>query len=304
MKLSKLKQDIEAGAAPHEFMVFVCDENDTFLVNQYIQAICDANNLVKKSVSSLSELNSALSLVFDSTDCLSVLKTSVFDEVADYGSLNDVIVVCNKVDKKVKPLVEDDIVQMPKLAEWQVKDYVRLLAPNMDDVDIDWLYKAAKGDVMRISNELDKLSNFPLPERKLMLEELKYERGSDLYAITAFDIKDALINQNKAVLMEVLAHGDSVSLDFLGLVSLTLAEAKKILLIKYQGQHITWQEAGCASEKQFRYLSRAYGSMSYPLAYLQRLVRFLSNIDLKLKQGLLDMSDKSKIDYLIANVLA
>ena len=46
MKLEELKKCIELENITVDFMVFIRDE-DNFLVNQYLNAICEINNLIK-----------------------------------------------------------------------------------------------------------------------------------------------------------------------------------------------------------------------------------------------------------------
>ena len=107
MTLMDLKKSIEAKNIPDDFMIFLCSEN-SFIADQYVDAICEINNLVKTRINTLQDQASALSLVLGSTDELKVMKVDTFEEaLIDYSDLKNTIVICNKIDKKVKPLVED-----------------------------------------------------------------------------------------------------------------------------------------------------------------------------------------------------
>ena len=64
--------------------------------------ICNKSGKEKRLIESIFEHQSALSLVFDFTEYVNVLKTETFSEfIEDYSELSDTIVVCNKVDKKI-----------------------------------------------------------------------------------------------------------------------------------------------------------------------------------------------------------
>lgn len=301
MKLEELKKCIDAGVAPHELIIFIRDP-ENFLTKQYIQAICDANNLIRQNVNSLTEEDTAIGFVMDYSDTLKILDVEVFDEyLDDYSEITDTVVVCDKVDKKIKSKVDDYIIELPRLLEWQIKDYMKVLAPHMDKYDIDWLYTAAQGNIHRILNELDKINSFPPVEQKLAIEALKYEPGSDLFYINTFKVTDAILKGDKATLLELLLHRDSADVEFMGIVNNLLTKAKQILLAVYQRQGLTAADIGC-SDKQLNFFIREYAH--YPQGYLQYLISFLSEIDLKLKSGLLDMSKNAKLDYLITHLIA
>ena len=299
MTLIELKKCIEARNVPDDFIVFLCSDN-SFIADQYIDAICDANNLTKNRVASLQEQASALSLVMGRTDELNVLKVETFDEaLLDYSGLTNTVVVCEKIDKKIKALVDDYVIAIPKLVDWQVKSYAKHVCQDLDQDEIDWLYAACGGDVYRIVNEIDKINLFPsIPERKNVLSELRFGKGSDLYAVSVFDLADAIIRDNKPFVMEFLRHED-VGFDLLSIVGATLQKVKNIILVT-QNSGKKASEIGI-SDGYFYRLKKDWSG--FPLQRLQSLLRFLSGVDLKLKSGLLDMPKEAQIDYLIANTI-
>ena len=300
MKLMELKKSIQLGQAPSDFMVFVCQEN-FFLADQYIEAICAIRGHVVNSIKSLSELTSALSLVFCYNESTNVLKTDVFDEAAeDYSVYENAIVVCSKIDKKLKSALSDYVIDVPALKEWQIKDYMSVVCPGLDDAGIDWLYEAREHDIYGIDSELAKISLFPIPAQNEMLARLRFEPGSYLYAVSNFELADAIVANNRAALLDFALHEDYLNVEPLGIVALALAKAKNILFIT-QNSGKTPADLGI-SDKQFNYLKRSYACFS--LNRLQRLVSFLSAIDLRLKNGLLDMPKKLLLDYIISNTLA
>jgi len=298
MTLIELKKCIESQVIPNDFIIFVCSDN-SFIADQYIEAICEINNLTKTNINSLQEQTSALSLVMERTDELNVLKVDIFEEVLiDYSNLINTVVVCNKIDKKIKSLVEDYVIQIPKLADWQIKSYINQQCPTLDQDEVDWLYQAANGDIYKIINELDKLLLFPVNERKNVLSELRFNPGSDLYSLSIFDLAEGIIRNNKPLILEFLRH-KNLNFDLMSIVGAMLSTVKNIILLT-QNSGKTASDLGLSNGRAW-HLKQDW--KNFPAARLQMLLQFLSGIDLKLKSGLLDMSKEAQIDYLIANTI-
>ena len=298
MTLMDLRDYIESKNIPEDFIIFVCPEHN-FIANQYIDAICEINNLTKRSINSLLEQTSALSLVMEQTDELRVLKTEIFDEAfLDYSSLTNTVVVCEKVDKKVLPLVKDYIINVPKLKDWQVKSYINLICPVLDKDEVDWLYGATNGDVYRIINEIDKIKLFSVHDQKQVLSELRFSPDSDLYAVTIFDLADAIIRNNKPFVLDFIRH-ENLNFDLMAIVGVLLNKVKSIIFAT-QNSGKKASDLGI-SDGYFYRLKKDWGT--FPADRLQYLLQFLSSIDLKIKSGLLDMSKTAQIDYLIANTI-
>lgn len=299
MNLIELKRSIESQVVPNDFIIFLCEEN-SFIADQYIKAICDINNLTKTDINNLQEQTSALSLVLGGNEELRVLKVDNFDEVvSDYSSLTDTIVVCNKIDKKISKFVEDYVIKVPKLVDWQVKSYIKLICPTLVDEEVDWLYKATGGDIYRIVNEIDKLLLFPTIERKEIFNELRYGKDSDLYALDIFELVDAIVRNNKPVVLNYLRRANTMY-EFMSLVSLTLKKAKDILMTRKDSNR-TASEVGM-NVKQWNAISKIYSG--FPETRLEELITFLSKIDLKVRQGTFEsLSKDTLIDYFIVNTI-
>ena len=298
MDLMELKKCIEAQVVPNDFIIFLCSEN-SFIADQYIEAICEINNLTRTNINSLQTQTSALSLVLGQNDELNVLKVDVFDELLiDYSALTNTVVICNSIDKKIKSFVTEYIIEIPKLVDWQVKSYINLICPILEESEVDWLYQATNGDVYKIINEIDKIKLFPKAEQKQVLNELRYGQSSDLYAINLFDLADAILRNNKPFIYDFLKH-DNVNIDLMSIVGILLQKVKNLILVRPESGK-TMTELGL---KQYYYNRLSAETKNFPIDRLMYLLNFLSSIDLKLKSGLLDMSKTAQIDYLIANTI-
>ena len=298
MTLMDLKKSIEARNIPDDFMIFLCSEN-SFIADQYVDAICEINNLVKTRINTLQDQASALSLVLGSTDELKVMKVDTFEEaLIDYSDLKNTVVICNKIDKKVKPLVEDYIIEIAKLADWQTKSYIKLFCPVLNDDELDWLYQATNGDIYKMINEVDKIKLFPVPEQRSVLDAIRFSPDSDLYSVSIFDLADAIIRNNKPFVLEFLRH-KNINFDLMQIVGATLQKVKNIILVT-QNSGKTASEIGINDKYMYRLRKDWNG---FPESRLKALLEFISGIDLKLKTGSLDMSKEAQMDYFIANTM-
>lgn len=296
MKLQTLKTNLLENRLPDSFMIFVCPEN-FFIADQYIEMICNKSGKEKRLIESIFEQQSALSLVFDFTEYVNVLKTETFSEfIEDYSELTDTIVVCNKVDKKIAELVKDYIIEIPKVEKHHLAEYILQRCPELDNLEIDWLLQATSQDIYKINNELDKLLVFPAKERKGILAHLKFEPGSDLFSLDTYALRDAIIYNNKNILIDYLKHQESCQIELLSLVGLILKHARALLSVKYTKRKA--EELGLT----YGYYKRLLSEPWIPQERLQSIIKITANIDLQLKSGLLEMPKNRQIDYLLARL--
>lgn len=295
MELYELKTAILENNIPEHLIVFVCNSNH-FLANQYIEAICTKLQKEKRLIKSIFEQQDALSLVFDYSDTINVLEVETFEEYTeDYSQFENTIVVCDKVDKKLESLLSKYLIKMPTLEAWQIEDYVKQLCPELDNLEVDWLLQATKQDIYQIDSELSKVCLFKGKERKEVFNELRFAKDSYLYNLELFTLSDALIYNNKAVIIDYLKHRQNVTFELLSLVGNMLQKVKNLLFVNYTKK--TAVELGISSG-YYNFLLKN----SLPLPRVQNLIQVLSKIDQQLKSGLLEMPLEYQIDYLISKV--
>lgn len=296
MELHKLKANLLEGKLPNKFLIFVCSEN-FFIADQYINMICDKSGKEKRSINSIFEQSSAMSLVFDFSEYINVLKTETFEEFSeDYTSLENTIVVCKKVDKKLLESASEFIVEIPKLEAWQIEDYIKQCCPELDDLEAKWLVQAADKNIYKIENELDKIRLFSGKNRNKVLAQLRFDSGSDLYSIDVFTLCDAIIYNNKGVLADFLKHQNNCSFELMSVVGALYTKAKNLLAVKYG--NLSAVDLGISPGYYKRLVSEAW----IPQGRLQMILQVASNIDLQLKSGLLDMPKNRQLDYLFSKL--
>ena len=292
MEIKTLKEKILAGTITNELLIFTYVDNK-FLVDQYINKIAAIKQQPINIINSLSDLTNSFSLVIDYTEKLNVLYVDEFDEYYDdYDIFSSVIIVCKKVNQKIAKVLDANIVDFPKLVNWQIVDYVKVMT-GLTEQDAAWLVENT-GDVYAVQSELDKLSLFPKAMHEEILAKLRFDKNSYLYKLKIFDLVDALIYNKNNIIIEFLRHKKECNENFIGVVNLLLSKVKQILLITQQSGK-TATDLGI-SQKQFNYIK--YNS-AIALSRLKHLLSSLAAIDMQIKTGKLDLPDDYLFDYLI-----
>ena len=303
MTLVDLKDQIKNYQLTPAFFIFLYKDN-TFLVNSYIDAICEQFQIDKQVVDSIYAQESALSLIMPVQNTLHVVYVEEFSEFCEnYEALENTIVVCNKIDKKLQKFVEDFVVEFPKLADWQIKDYMHVKCPELSDSQITWLYSVTKGDIYRITNELDKILLFPENDRTKVLSALEKDPASDLFSFEFFEFVDAILfsedARNKDIICNYLKHQKACVVNSFSLVNSLFAKAKNTLLTLYC-PNLTPEETGVSSGQAY-YIRTGRAP---DLNRLRRLINVLSSFDLKVKSGELDLSNERQIDYILTQLVS
>lgn len=304
MKLSALKKMLtaEAPSAPEELLVFVCDSPGArFLAEQYTDAICSVRKLGKSSISSLKDVHSALNAVFSFEDRLFVLRTDEFaEEASDLPELSNVVVICDKVGKKLSTDYSESEIEIKAPVAWQVAAYIQTVCPGISDADAAWLANAVEADPYKADNEASKAALFDKGDQPRYMAILKSMTNNGLYKATAFQVADALAKGDMDFVADYLRHSGFAKVDAMAVVALLLQNFKKILLLNFNSG-ATWQDLGITS-KQASAVKYYYRN-----ATLNRTVaamEFLSNIDRRLKTGMLDMPKDKLLDYVVCRLLA
>lgn len=300
MTLHEFKAALVEGKLTNELIIFVCQDN-TFLADQYVDALCTQRGLAKECIeSTINEyLNGALSIVFSPKDRLGVLKTDVFKEsVTDLDQLENIVVICNKLDKAILESCEPFVVRIGKLLDWHIVDYIRSLCPTLEGEQAHWLYQACHGDIYKILNEVDKLRLFDPVQHRRILYALKTQPNTDLYTTSAFALSEAIIKNDKRQILGYLHHRQAFDLEPLALVSLLLNNYKKIAWVVLNSG-VTPAALGL-SQKQYNAI--AYYYKHYKHEQILPIIQFLSAIDFRLRSGQLEVDKQYLVDYIFCKV--
>lgn len=315
MTVKEFKELIKTNSIGDDLIVFVNEEND-FLVNQYIDALCRIKNCNKVEIQSIYEpLVSSMSFVLDFEHNLSVLRVDTFEERAeDYSEFTNTVVVCKKVDKKLEEVLEPYIIKIPHLQDWQIFDYIHLLCPYISEQDILWLidavkssvtderfidsYKDKNGDIFRIINELDKVLLFP-PERQAeIFSRVRFDSESDLYRIGFFPLINAVFQSNNQVVFDYFKHAKYFDIDPVAFTNNLLKNYKQLSCVLGG----TGTQLGLTSKQVYAIQKSAPVGLSMDKIY--KAIKFLSNVDLDLKSSKLDLAKERFIDYVYTHLMS
>lgn len=299
MTLQELKQAIIDEDISDELIIFKCSDNN-FIANQYIEAISDIKNLAINKIDTLAETTemSALSLVFDYSERLNVLRTDCFaEDIADFSAITNTIIVCNSIDKKLDKKLTDYIIAVPKLTDWQIAAYVGNLCPELSADEISWLVSAAGNNIYKTLNELDKVLLFDKEDRHKVFEQIKQ---ADLFMcnIPYYAVPSAIVDLDMETIINYLVHKDYCECAPFSLISQALNKYKQGLLLT-RAKGVTAADFGLKSDY---YIKKSMSRFSE--TDLKNKIKFLSEINLRLTNGQLDLTDEQKVDYIICKLLA
>lgn len=296
MELRELKEKILNKSTIQFPLVFISSNND-FLLNEYLYSISKNLALKLRYISSISELNDITSSMFYDDDLLFVYKAEK-DIIVKEEDVKDnkVIIIYEKLPKENK--IES--VEFCKLENWMIEDYASTLLPGLTKQETNWLCKICKYNIERVNLECQKLSIFNKQEQQKTFQEINDSNGyCDLNDLNIFNLTNAIVKKDILTTKNVIKDIDNIDIEGTGLVTIMLKQFLNIINIQ-MGKNISAENLGM-SEKQFRAIQ--YNCNKYSNDELINNYKFLNNIDYKLKSGLLEMTNKELVQYILNNIL-
>lgn len=304
MNIQELKAQIESHTVTDEFLIFK-DSDSNFISNQYIHEIAKQRGLKIEFVDSLDEIASESSSIFGFADLaakssLTVIKSEIYRwGYIDPSKLKSVIVVVNKFeDKSVEKQLENHIVYVPKLEEWQVKDYVYSITEGVDFKKLDWLINLCGTNYHRLQQELDKLKLFTQDEKNYLFDALIYDGAlDDLSSYNIFNFTNAIASKDLKTLHTIYKELDRVDVNEFGLLTILLKNFKNILMVQLNSNP-TPENTGLESKQLYaiKRIPRVYTPQQ-----LVSIFQLLCDVDRLIKSG--ELPTEIVIDYLIIKIL-
>lgn len=305
MDIKELKRRIETNTLSDDQMIWkisdhnvwglMTDESSWFIARQYIEKIAENKNLVVKYISSFDEVVTE-SLIGDNS--LYIYKV---EELKDYEVVKNSIIICNKTSVK-------DVVEFPKLEDWQFIDYIKTLVPGINISDLEWLatqynFSYSRETWMRyfmFYNDMLKISIFPQEEQQEIFNHL-YNSGeySTISNLTIFDLSNAILRKDKKLALEVLKVFPYIdSKPDLWLLSILLNNFRRVIDIQLN-PFLSASELGL-SDKQF-YAIKKNNIGVYSNKELISIYQMLTEMEYKFKfEGL---SSNQIVDYMVVKLL-
>ena len=296
MNINELKIKIENKNVTEDLIIFLYPY-DTFLCNQYIAEISKIKNLDIEYIDSLISDNSLFSIKSNSLrvytcDSLNELSESVKKE-------KNLIVKTKKISKEVQSRFEDYICTIPKLEEWQIKDYTYSKLESIDRNKLDNLIAICKNNIYRIDSEISKLDIFSDVEKPYVFDDFVSDNVfSDLSKYNVFDITNALLTKDIQKLKSSYVEMQNIDVDPIGFCTILTNSFREVLMLTADPR-ITPEEMGISKGKFFAVKNN--NLRYYTFQSLIKIFEFLLDIDRKVKLG--ELPVPILIDYIITHIL-
>lgn len=303
MTLQELKLAIENNHISNDLIIFKNSES-SFIASQYTHAIAQKKNLEIKYIEDLVGILQESESIFIDTSLetdsvLSVYKTDIVKHIpSSLSQINNLIIITNKVDdEETKTYFKNNIIEVPKLEEWQWKDYVYSLCEGVDTNNLDWLLSTCK-DKDRLNNEIQKVSIFNQIERAYLFEDLIRDNLlDDLTSYNIFNIINMICRKDITGLSSLLDEFKKIDINEFGFLTLLLKNFKNLLSVQLS-MNPTAEALGIDSKQLYalKKMPRVYSQEQLIDIYL-----FLCDIDRKIKSG--ELPTELIIDYVLCKVL-
>ena len=305
MTIEELKHQIESNNVTNSPLIFKDDES-LFLSDMYIKAISKSKKLPIKYIQSLSEVvNDSFDFFAcetpEQSSCLNVLHAQVYEWAdIDISRTTNLIVVTTKFSNKdIEKRLSDYIVVMPKLEDWQIKDYVYSICEGVDHKDLDWLMNICGKNVCRLQQELDKLTLFNVDERKYLFDSFVRDGSmDDLSSYNIFNFTNAVTSKDFNMLKSIYKEIERADITDFYLLTVLLKNFRNIVMVQLNSNP-TPESTGLDSKQLYaiRRIPKVYSAEQ-----LVKIFDFLCDIDRQVKEG--ELPAPLVVDYLTVKILS
>jgi len=295
MDIQELKHSLENNDSLPNVLIFKCDSEDSnFIFHQYIDKYKDNigyNDI--KYIESLSELTSTSLFSNSISDSIYIYEVKKLDEV--YDNIKDIVWIrCKSIPKKLKEKYEDNIIELPKLESWQIKDFINTNLSGLDEEYIDILYNTYKKDIFRLRLEIQKLMLFDdVNDAYKSFNDQLYIDSSE-YSI--FDLSNCILKRDIKTLKKL--DTSILDIDTFGLIKILLDNFRYVIDIQL-AVNTSPEYVGVSSKRFWAIKNNSCGY--YSKEELVHIYQFLLTLDSKIKSGYIDSS--IVIDYIICKIM-
>lgn len=282
LDLVNVKSEIENNTFDKK--LFICISkyiSSDFIFYQYLHTYANKNNLEIQVIEDLDQIIGSIFSIIDDN----ILYVFYGDKVNYIPNTNFRLWIrCKSLSKEIKDNYDLNILELIKLEDWQIKDYIS--TKNKISLDeSDELIKTYK-DLYKLDIESSKLLNNKFNDIK---DQLFYEDNNNI-----FDLVNALVKRDSNTLKNI----NTSNIDPFGFTALLNKNFKQVIDIQL-AKNATAESLGI-SGKQF-WAIKNYSCGRYSRDELLYLYKFLNSIDLKIKTGNLDTS--IIVDYIISKFM-
>lgn len=302
MELKYLKDSLADNTLTEDFFIFhISDKDDgsNLLAKQYYKEISKLFNCDIELIDSLDSFLSPYQDLFNTpNNNLKIYKCDSLD-VSDpkLNFAHKLIIITPKLSDDTKSAYSYNIVEMPKVESWMVKDYAKVYGAGIEEKDLDYMCEACSYNIYRVASELDKLKNCGLGQRKILFKQMIREGAfEDLTQFNIFNFTNALQSRDIESLKNLLKS--SLEIEPMSLISLLYQNFRKMISV-WLDQSPTPESTGLKSNQiwAIRNIPRNYNRQQLIDAF-----KFLTSLDSELKQG--NLPNEVLTDYIVCKVLS
>ena len=301
MQIDEVKYIIENKK--YSGQLFIFQYSDTkFITQQYIEKLvldfnfelCYSDEIDDKIITGVSLFGSV------NDNVLRVYDINEFDYDINLSNEKNLIILCKKINEGLKKIYADNIIIVPKLEDWQIKDFVYSIGNGIPESDLDKLIDLCDNNIYRLVQELDKMLIFPGSLKQNLFKEF-YKDGvfNDLSDSTIFDFCSSILKKDISKLTYIYSQLDRMDVNPLGFVSILYQNVKDIIKIQL-GVKPTPESTGIAKNK---FYAIKYNNLNkFNTKQLIQIFNLLTDIDKRVKLGQLDVDNI--IDYVIVSIFS
>lgn len=297
MQLHDLKQNIENNSVPDTPIIFLNSEND-FIARQYLDAIARIKALEIRYVENLDDLQSDGIFAFSEKILKVYITPTLEGDVSFLPGSSNIAIITDKISLSDRSIVDEFVVEVPKLEKWQIQDFVYSQAKGVSKQLLDNFLSLCEDNIYRIESELAKITLFDEAQQQTIFEDLLREEScKDLSSYKIYDLTNAIqvkdINKIKSILLEQL----NIDIEGTGLITILYQCFRKLILV--------WTDVNPTPESTGLKSNQIWAIKNLPKNYTQeqllKIFDFITLLDYKVKNGELPVN--MLIDYIIVKVV-
>jgi hypothetical protein len=297
MKIEDLKNSIENKIELNNLLIFNCKAAGAdFIFHQYINKFADGNNYEIKHLDFLSDIYA--SFLFDTDESSSIIYIYEADKLEEVPNTNQKVwLKCKSISKKLYEEHDEIIVDIPKLEDWHIEDYIQYNLPTLLETDRKKLFSHYKSNMFRLELEIEKIKLFEdnLPTKYYQIENQLF---TDLTEYNIFNITNCTLKRDIEALNRIKYSIQDIDVDPFGLLTVLIKNFRHVIDIQL-AKNSTPEYVGVSS-KQFWAISN-YSCGFYSKDELVYIYKLLLSLDRKMKSGEIPLD--MVIDYIICKIL-
>lgn len=292
MDIRLFKENVLNNSVKPQMYALVYDDNNSIIL-QYINHIAQSTNNSITYLKELDDLQDLMSLGDYDDGGIYVLQ---LDKLTEKIPRSFYKLFCFIICKEITNNDDLETIKFPKVETWQMLDYARVSLKGVNERKIEWLVNLLGNNQLRLDNEINKITIFPMNERDAIFDLINNDGGyDDITNLTMFNLVTAISKKSKQDIIDVLEAIKLIDIEPMGLITSLLKQFKLAIDVKmgtkdFKGLNI--------SQKQYMAIKK-YNP--YTPNELVKIYKLLTNIDYELKIGLLP--NEYIIDYVICNIL-